>query len=298
MPPAKNPEEIKTLLEGPVNSIPTTFLPDGQLDWEGIGNIIEVGIAGGSAVSLLTYGDSQFEFLSDDEVAQLTRFMVDRVDHRALTVAATRRWPDDKAVQFAEYCRDLGADVLMVLPSDHASPLGKTAHYRKIAAVMPLMLVGYPSYEILDALLDVPNICTFKEDGTLEYATATMHRYGDRWKFMTGGGLWRNYAQWPYGVSAFFCYPSSFAADIATRYWQAFQQGDAKAAAAIITQIEDPFWGIAADVAGGGQAVWRTALELNGIAARFLRPPMITASDEEKEKIGAVLNAIGLIKST
>ena len=162
---------------------------------------------------------------------------------------------------------------------------------------MPLMLVGYPDYAILDALLDVPNICTFKEDGTLEYAKATMHRYGDYWKFMTGGGLWRNYTQWPFGVSAFFCYPSSFAPHVAQRWWQACQAGDAKTAGAIIAQIEDPFWGIAADVTGGGQAVWRTALELNGIASRHLRAPALSATDEEVEKIGAVLQAIGLIKA-
>ena len=91
MPPVKTPDEIKAQLAGPVNSIPTTFLPDGQIDWQGIGHIIDIGIAGGSNVSLLTYGDSQFDFLSDEEVAQLTRFLIDRVDHRALTVAATRR---------------------------------------------------------------------------------------------------------------------------------------------------------------------------------------------------------------
>ena len=297
MPPVKNPEEIKTQLEGPVNSIPTTFLPDGQLDWQGIGHIIDIGIAGGSNVSLLTYGDSQFDFLSDEEVAQLTRFLIDRVDHRALTVAATRRWPDDKAVQFAEYCRDVGADLLMVLPSDQTQPIGKIVHYRKVAEIMPLMLVGCPAYEILDELLDVPNICCFKEDGSLEYAKAAIHRYGDHWKFMTGGGLWRNYTQWPFGVRAFFCYPSSFAPHVAARWWQALQEGDAKTAGSLIGQIEDPFWGIADDVAGGGQAVWRTALETNGIASRHLRAPALSATDEEVEKIGAVLEAIGLIKS-
>ena len=64
MPPVKTPDEIKAQLAGPVNSIPTTFLPDGHLDWEGIGNTIDTGISGGSAVSLLTYGDSQYDFLS------------------------------------------------------------------------------------------------------------------------------------------------------------------------------------------------------------------------------------------
>ena len=45
------------------------------------------------------------------------------------------------------------------------------------------------------------------------------------------------------------------------------------------------------------KAVWRTALETNGIASRHLRAPALSATDEEVEKIGAVLEAIGLIKS-
>ena len=114
---------------------------------------------------------------------------------------------------------------------------------------------------------------------------------------MTGCGLWRNYTQWPFGVNAFFCYPSSFAPHIAQTWWQAFQDRDARAAEAIIAGIETPFWGMADDVAGGGQAVWRTALELNGIAARHLRAPALSATEEEVVKIGAVLDAIGLIRT-
>ena len=93
----KSPEDIKRELRGPVNPIPTPFLADGQLDWEGFRNIIEIGITGGSPVSLLTYGDGQFDFLSDDEVAQLTRCLVEQTAGRALTVAATRFWTDSKA---------------------------------------------------------------------------------------------------------------------------------------------------------------------------------------------------------
>ena len=48
MPTAQTPEEIKTLVEGPVNSIPTPFLPSGEIDREGVANIIETGITGGS----------------------------------------------------------------------------------------------------------------------------------------------------------------------------------------------------------------------------------------------------------
>ena len=44
------PDEIKTHLEGPVMSIPTSFLADGAIDYDGVANIIETGIAGGTQV--------------------------------------------------------------------------------------------------------------------------------------------------------------------------------------------------------------------------------------------------------
>src|SRR6478735_12463919 len=113
--------ELRARVQGPVNSIYTTFTRAGALDWPGIRATIEAGIAGGSGVGLLTYGDSQFDFLSDQEVAALTRVLVEQTAGRALTVAATKRWWQGTTIEFARYCRDLGVDLLMMLPSDHAT---------------------------------------------------------------------------------------------------------------------------------------------------------------------------------
>ena len=41
MKPPKSPDEVRALLEGPVCSIPTPFKADGELDWDGVANIIE-----------------------------------------------------------------------------------------------------------------------------------------------------------------------------------------------------------------------------------------------------------------
>jgi dihydrodipicolinate synthase/N-acetylneuraminate lyase len=286
--------EIKERLNGPVNSIPTPFLADGQIDMDGFRNIIEVGISGGSGVSLLTYGDSQFDHLSDDEVTELTRSLVDQTAGRALTVAATRRWNNTKAVEFAHFCKEIGADILMVLPSDHALPQGKITHYREIADVMPLMLVGWPPHEILDALVDHPNICSFKEDGAVDYAPDTMQKYSPYWRFMTGGGLWRNYTQWPWNP-AYFSFFSSFAPHVSAEYWAAYQRKDAERAGTIIREIEKPFTSLATQVGGQFQALWRAAFELNGISARYLRAPMVSATDAEMEMLKGSLETLGLI---
>jgi len=286
--------ELRARIEGPVNSIPTPFDKEGGIDWDGVASIVEHGISGGSRVALLTYGDSQFDFLDDDEVGRLTRFVVERVNRRAVMVAATRRWPDQKAMEFGRYCRDVGADVLMVLPSDFAGPAGRIEQYRAVAREIPVMLVGCPSYDILDELVDVPGICCFKEDGTESYAAETIRRYADHWTFVTGGQLWRNYTQWPFGCRAYFCWLAALVPKLSQEYWAAVQRTDAAAAGRIIREIEAPFFALASSIRGGWFALWRAALELNGVCSRYLRAPLLSATDQEMDRIREQVRKLGI----
>lgn len=291
-------QELRSQIRGPVNSIPTTFTREGEIDWPGVRNIIETGITGGSNVSLLTAGDSQFDFLSDQEVAELTKVLVEQTAGRAVTVAATKRWWTGQSLEFARYCRDIGVDMLMMLPSAHArTAAGLVAWYKAVAEVIPVMLVGYPAHEILDGLLDEPRICAFKEDGTMDYALDTMIRYAGRWEFITGGSYRRHLTQWPYGCRAFFSWASSFAPQVAERYWRALQNNDVAGAAEVVTHVEASFIRLTARNPEGWQATWRGAFELNGIARRYLRPPSRSLSDAEMEELANGLRQIGLLAS-
>ncbi|MCX5662963.1 MAG: dihydrodipicolinate synthase family protein [Planctomycetota bacterium] len=296
MPQPQNPEEIRALLDGPVNSIPTTFNKDGSLDEKGIRNIVEVGIQGGSRVALLTYGDSQFDTLSEAEFLQVTRWMVEQARGRALTVAAGLRTWTEKSLEHARAIRDMGADVLMVLPSTHMhdSP-SLPDYYRAIARVMPVMLVGAPPFSLLDSLRDVPGICSFKEDGSESYAIAAMRRYEQEpWKFMTGGCLWRHYTQWPMGCRAFMSAYSCFKPQVSQRYWDAIRAADMPTISDILQTTHLPFFGLDATTPGGLQAVWRGALEIHGVAQRFLRAPKRSLTDGELDRLRGQLTPLGL----
>jgi dihydrodipicolinate synthase/N-acetylneuraminate lyase len=289
-------QELRARVRGPVNSIYTTFTRSGELDWKGIRTMIDAGIAGGSGVTLLTFGDSQLDFLTDQEVAELTRVVVEQSAGRSLTVAATKRWSQRQTLGFAEYCREIGIDLLMMLPSDHAfSAEGKIAWYRAAARVIPVMLVGFPTFDILDGVRDESRICSFKEDGTLDYSLGTMIRYPGQWAYMTGGMYRRHLAQWPYGCEAFFSWASTFAPAVAQAYWSAVQANDLLAAAKIVTEVESPYFALIERFPERFQDVQRGALELNGIASRHLREPRRSLSDAEMEELEAALRPIGLL---
>ena len=303
----KTPDDVRRLLHGRVNSIPTPFLADGEIDWDGVANIIETGIAAGSNVALLTAGDSQYSFLTEKEIARLTRFVIQRVAGRVLTVAATGAWATRQAVQFAGLCRDAGADVLMSLPPQQINDAkGLAGHYRAIAQVVPVMIVGCPPHAMLDRLLDEPGICCFKEDGSEAYAIHTIQKYGAHWKIMTGGSLWRHLSQWPFGCRAFMDWSASFAPHVGESFLEALRVNDPAAAAEVVRAVETPLFSLAGigvpsaggpGFPGGWQALWRAALELTGIASRYLRPPQVSASDEDLERIRPTLSELGLLRS-
>lgn len=89
-------------------------------------------------------------------------------------------------------------------------------------------------------------------------------RYSGRWAFITGGMYRRHLAQWPYGCRAFFSWTSSFAPQVAARYWAAVQRGDYEGAAAVVTAIEAPVFRLMSRYPERFQDILRGALELTG----------------------------------
>lgn len=291
------PEQIRSQLEGPVTSLPTPFTATGDIHWDGVANIIETAIGGGSGVILLTIGDSHYFFMTQEEIAALTRFTIERTAGRALLVAATGPWATRQSVAFAEQCRDLGADVLMSLPpAQMTSGPGLVAHYKALAAVMPVMLVGCPAHSVLNSLLDQPAICCFKEDGSEAYAVELLQKFGRHWTVMTGGALHRHLLQWPFGARAFMDWSTSFAPKIGTGYWKALQQGNLAEAARITTEIERPLFDLAAamDPVFGWQLLWHAILSIRGIAERHLRLPHPTATDAQVGRIRTRMAELGI----
>jgi len=59
-----------------------------------------------------------FSLLTDQEVADLTKATVEHTAGRAMVVAADKYYWTGKAVEFGQYARGLGADLVMVSPPD------------------------------------------------------------------------------------------------------------------------------------------------------------------------------------
>lgn len=293
----KSIQEIRDLIEGPVNSIFMPFTRDGEIDQSGVCNMIERGIAGGSNVTMLTYGNSQVEFLTDQELADVTRLVAGQSKGRALTVACNRPWGTRQTVEFARYCRECGADIIMLFVGEYTRTSAQPEladFYKQVAAELPVMMVGWPDHAVLNQLKDEPRICSYKEDGTLDYTLDTLGRYGQQWKVIAGGGLGRHLLQWPFGTRAFLSVWSTLQPDINRQYFSALRNNDLTAAHDIVTRWDNALFALGGQTGGGRQTGFRGIFEIMGIAQRYRRAPMPSATDVELEMLRAGLQELGL----
>ncbi len=294
----RDQSEIRSLLDGPCNSLPTIFTRDGEIDFNGMRAVIDKSIEGGCQIIMLTWGDSLISLLTDDEVAEVHRVVIDHVGDRALTIACDNMWGLNKCVEFARYVRALDFDLYMVRPAEWARGTADSLadFYRAVGREMPVMFVGNVPIETCELLADDPNMRAFKEDLALEYAHEVLMRWGDRWPMVGGGGIKRHYVLWPHGnCNAWLDIFTYCDLPPARLYWDALKRGDAQEAWRIAMQYEHPLWAHFRDCRVGGDGFVHTVIEACGVASRWRRSPADNATDEELEQVRDILRGLELL---
>lgn len=293
-------QELRSLLTGPVMSVHTPFFKDGEIDFDSLRGLVDRGIEAGSTTMLLTYGDSLFSLLTDDEVAEVTRVVAEQTAGRAAVVAADRIWWTGKTVEFARYAREVGADVLMVLPPDWAGSCTAdtfVAHYAAAAAEIPVMVVTNVfsrshelGLEVLQRLRDkVPGVIAIKDDLVGAFARKMAVLLHGHWAVISGGQKANHFDLIHYGCDGYLSTLVTFAPQITQAYCQAVQAGELDAAAGIIRDYDMPYFDYVLSVEGSFDAALHGTYELFGLAERWRRPPYHSLTDEQMDGLSQQL---------
>lgn len=297
-------QQVRESLTGPVASVRTPFNQDGGIDFAGLRNYVEFCISAGSRSIVLTYGDSLYSVLTDDEIAEVTKVVVEQSARRAMVVAADRQWATPKEVAFARYAREAGADLLMVLPPDWAaSGTCETLvqHYAAVAREIPVMAVtgiflargAAFGLDVLKTLADrVPGVVAVKDDFCGEFARKMALLVHDRFAIFSGGQKQNHLDVWPYGCDGYLSTFITFRPEVAHAYWSAIQRNDIRSAVRVIARFDMPYFDHVMKLPGGFDAGMHGVLEVCGIAKRWRRPPYYSLSDAEMEQLAAFVRGL------
>lgn len=297
-------EEVRDALTGPIASLKTPFTRDGAIDYHGLRRVIDTNLEGGSKTSLLTYGDSLFSLMVDDEIAEVTRVVAEQTGSRGMTVAADGGWATDKTVEFARYCQDVGVDVLMVKPpiwGESVTVDGFVEYYSAVAVEIPVMLVtnvwranpGLGLQTIAELLERVDGIVAVKDDILGLFGRRMTSMAGQRWAVFSGGMKQHHLDLVHYGAVGFMSTFVTFLPRVTREYWDAVECGDWNAATRVIAEHDRPYFDYIGGGPGGYSAGFQAVQELYGLAGRWRRKPYYSLSDEEMDELRSFFQARG-----
>jgi 4-hydroxy-tetrahydrodipicolinate synthase len=303
-------EELRIALSSPIPSLRTPFTIDGDVDWDGVRSQVDFVIAGGARTIMITWGDSLHSVLTDDEVAELARTVVEHTAGRAKVIAADNMWATPKAVAYAEYCAEIGADLLMLLPPNWAgstTPDSLVTHFAACGVHLPTMVVtayfNQGAVPPVSACMDlikrlhaqVPSVVAIKDDLLGELGVQICSSVRPEWAVVSGG-LMRNHTfQVPWGVDGYLSMFMSFRPDIAWKYFEAIESGNYHGAWETMRQIEGPLRDYMGKSPGGFNAIVHGLSELYGVSGRYLRPPYTTLTDAQMDDLAGVCKDLGIL---
>ena len=300
-------DEVRAHLTGPISSIRTPFKQDGNVDYDGLRNVIDFDLAAGSKTVLLTVGDSHYICLSEDEIAEVTRVTCEHARGRGMVVAADRQHDTGRSVAFGEFARNLGVDVLMVLPPNwgpSCTSASLAEHYGTVSKVMPVMIVTgvflplgdtFALDTIGQAVDTYESVVAIKDDMCGDFARRLCLEMHERVAVFAGGQKVNHMNMWPYGCDGYMSTYLSMVPEIAHRYWDAIQQRDMAAATAVIRDYDMPFFDTIKTMTGGWNAGVHAAMEVFGVTGRWRRKPYHSTDDAEMEELRGFFRGKGLL---
>ncbi len=129
---------------------PTPFNEDGTLDLDGMKRVLDCLIdQGADGICILANFSEQF-LISDAERETLTRLSLEHVSGRVPMIVTISHFATQIAVERAQFAKDLGADIVMMMPPYHGALLKGNAQqtFEQFAAVgevgIPIMVQDAP----------------------------------------------------------------------------------------------------------------------------------------------------------
>ena len=129
---------------------PTPFHPDGTLDLEGMKRVLDCIIdQGADGICILANFSEQF-LISDSEREVLTRLSIEHIAGRVPVIVTISHYATQIAVERAQFSKDLGANIVMMMPPYHGALLKGNAQqtFEQFQAVgevgIPIMIQDAP----------------------------------------------------------------------------------------------------------------------------------------------------------
>lgn len=296
--------ELKSSLKGIIGFGVTPFHKDLSLNLEGLRQNA-ADLAKSCDVIVPLAGNGEIYSLSLEEHKAVGRAVVEEV-HGRKPVLVGVGFSVPIARELAQAAEAYGADGVLVLSPyfTHANDDGLYEYYRSIAAATSrgVILFQTPTVNFSPALLrrlaEVPNIIGLKDEhGDLYQFVRQWDAVGDRLELLCGVGEILAPSYFALGVKAFTSGLVNFMPKTCLRILKLLQGGQMEKAARVVEKETVPIYDLRAKRPGYRTLVIKEAMNLCGMRAGPVRPPLAPLPDADREELRVILARLDLLKS-
>ena len=282
-----------------LTAIVTPFRGDGSVDYDRFRELARHLVENGSDGLVVTGTTGESPTLSDDERLELYAAAVDAVGDRATVIAGTGTYSTAHSMHLTARAHEAGVHGFLVVTPYYNKPpqRGIVEHFRAIAEVSDRPIVAYniPSRVVINIepetiaeLAEIPTVTAVKQanddlDQARRIVELGLDLYaGDDPLLLPFLGL---------GGTGGICVRSHIAGPEMKEMVRRYRAGDADGARKIDEALA-PLWEL--DAVAVNPIPIKTALALVGLDVGGFRLPMVSATDEELERVRDCLARAGL----
>ncbi len=300
---AMKSEELKSALRGIVGFGVTPFHDDLSVDIDALRQNAAF-LAEHCEVVVPLAGNGEIYALSPEEHKTIGRAVVEEI-HGRKPVLVGVGFTMPIARDLAKAAEAYGADGILVLPPyfTHANDDGLFEYYRSIAQATKLGVILFQtrsvnfSPSLLRRLAEVPNVVGLKDEhGDMDQFVRQWRAASDRLALLCGVGEILAPSYFALGVKAYTSGLINFMPKTCRKILAHLEARELEAAAHVVETETMAIYDLRVKRPGYRTLVIKEAMNLCGMNAGRVRPPLAPLPEEDRQALRAVLADLGLLK--
>jgi len=292
------PNTLRNKLTGVIAFPVTPFKDNLSLDLPGLHNNLTKLLEHPVSCVVAAGGTGEMYSLTPAEYSRVIELTAHAIEDRIPVIAGVG-FGQRLAIEMAQAAEKAGADGILAFPPyyPNAELEGLFDYYRSIGAATSLGLVIYSrdwatfTPEMVERLAaEIPTLVAWKDGhGDIRRLQAIMHRVGDRLQWIGGAGDDMIAAYYSIGVRAFSSSIATVAPRLSLKLHELGSAGDSEALADLLDRCVVPLFAIRSRRRGYEVSTMKTMMEMVGLNAGPVRPPLVNVTPEEEDELRTIL---------
>jgi 5-dehydro-4-deoxyglucarate dehydratase len=292
-----HPNTLREKLYGVIAFPVTPFTDNLALDLPGLHHNLTKLLEHPVSAVVAAGGTGEMYSLTPAEYSRVIELTAHAIEDRIPVIAGVG-FGQRLAIEMAQAAEKAGADGILAFPPYYpqAEEDGLFEYYRSIAAATSLGVVIYSrdwatfTPSMVERLTSIPTLVAWKDGhGDIRRLQAIIHRIGERLHWIGGAGDDMVAAYYSIGIRTFSSSIATVAPRLSLKLHELGEAGENEALAALLDQCVVPLYAIRARRRGYEVSTMKAMMEMIGLNAGPVRPPLVNVTPEEEDELRTIL---------